>query len=105
MPIHPKPGDTDMAPSATASAKPGAEAKVKDAIDKVRSEAQDLHKQISAAAAKTSGATKADIAALTEKAKGAVQSAKASIDTTARQRRQACDRCGQASRGHRGQSV
>jgi hypothetical protein len=32
-----------MAQPATASAKPGAEAKVKDAIDHLRSAAQDLH--------------------------------------------------------------
>jgi hypothetical protein len=69
-----------MAQPATASAKPGAEAKVKDAIDHLRSAAQDLHKSISDAAAKRSGATKAEIAALAEKAKAVTQSAKASID-------------------------
>jgi exonuclease VII small subunit len=70
-----------MTQPATVSAKSGAEAKVKDAIDNLRSAAQDLHKQISDAAAKRSGATKAEITALTEKAKNMVQSAKASIDT------------------------
>jgi exonuclease VII small subunit len=70
-----------MAQLATASAKSGAEAKVKDAIDNLRSAAQDLHKQITDAAARKSGATKADIAALTEKAKSLAKSAKASIDT------------------------
>ena len=69
-----------MAQPATASAKPGAEAKVKDSIDHLRSAAQDLHKSISDAAAKRSGATKAEIAALSEKAKAVAQSAKASID-------------------------
>ena len=70
-----------MAQLATASAKSGAEAKVKDAIDNLRSAAQDLHKQITDAAAKKSSATRADIAALTEKAGSLVKSAKASIDT------------------------
>lgn len=70
-----------MAQPATVSAKSGAEAKVKDAIDNLRSAAQDLHKQISDAAAKRGGATKAEITALTEKAKNMVQSAKASIET------------------------
>jgi hypothetical protein len=70
-----------MAQLATASAKSGAEAKVKDAIDNMRSAAQDLHKQIIDAAAKKSGATKADIAALTEKAKSLAKSVRASIDT------------------------
>jgi hypothetical protein len=36
MPIHPKPGETAMAEPPTASAKPGAEAKIKDAIDHLR---------------------------------------------------------------------
>ena len=70
-----------MAQPATASAKSGAEAKVKDAIDNLRSAAQDLHKEITEAVAKKSGTTKADITALTEKAKSVAQSAKASIDT------------------------
>jgi exonuclease VII small subunit len=70
-----------MAQSATASAKSGVEAKVKDGIDNLRSAAQDLHKEITDAVAKKSGATKADIAALSEKAKSVAQSAKASIDT------------------------
>jgi hypothetical protein len=80
VPIHPKPGETAMAQPATASAKPGAEAKVKDSIDHLRSAAQDLHKSISDATAKRSGATKAEIAGLSEKAKAVAQSAKASID-------------------------
>ena len=70
-----------MAQPATVSAKSGLETKAKDAIDNLRSAAQDLHKQISDAAAKRSGATKADIAALTEKARSVAQLAKASIDT------------------------
>ena len=70
-----------MAQLATASAKSGAEAKVKDAIDNLRSAAQDLHKQITDAAARKSGATKADLAALTEKAKSLAKSVRASIDT------------------------
>lgn len=69
-----------MAQLATASAKSGAEAKVKDAIDNLRSAAQDLHRQITDAAARKSGATKADLAALTEKAKSLAKSVKASID-------------------------
>jgi hypothetical protein len=77
--IHPKPGETAMAQPATASAKPGAEANVKDAFDHLRSAAQDLHRSISDAAAKRGGATKAEIAALSEKAKAVAQSAKASI--------------------------
>lgn len=67
-----------MAQPATAS-KSGMEARAKEAIDHLRSAAQDLHKQISDAAAKRSGATKADIAALSEKAKTVAQTAKASI--------------------------
>ena len=70
-----------MAQLATASAKSSAEAKVKDAIDNLRSAAQDLHRQITDAAARKSGATKADLAALTEKAKSLAKSVKASIDT------------------------
>jgi hypothetical protein len=46
----------------------------------LRSGAQDLHKSISDASAKRSGATKAEIAALSEKAKAVAQSTKASID-------------------------
>ena len=45
----------------------------------MRSAAQDLHRSISDAAAKRGGATKAEIAALSEKAKAVAQSAKASI--------------------------
>jgi exonuclease VII small subunit len=70
-----------MAQQATASAKPGNEAKVKDAIEHLRSATQDLHKSISDAAAKRSGVTKADVAALAEKTKSVVRSAKATIDT------------------------
>ena len=69
-----------MAQPATTSAKPGVGAKVKDAIDHLRSDAQELHKSISDAAAKRNGATKAEIAALGEKAKAVAQSAKAAID-------------------------
>ena len=69
-----------MAQPATTSAKPVAGTVVKEAIDHLRSSAQELHKSISDAAAKRSGATKADIAALTEKAKSVAQSAKASIN-------------------------
>ena len=68
-----------MAQPATTSPKPVAGTEAKDAIDHLRSSAQELHKAISDAAAKRSGATKADIAALTEKAKTVAQSAKASI--------------------------
>jgi hypothetical protein len=70
-----------MAQPATTSPKPVAGTEVEDAIDHLRSSAQELHKAISDAAAKRSGATKADIAALTEKAKTVAQSAKASIKT------------------------
>lgn len=66
-----------MAQPASTS-KSGMEAKVKDAIDQLRSAAQDLHKQITEAAAKKSDAAKADIAALSEKAKTVAQAAKAS---------------------------
>jgi hypothetical protein len=69
-----------MAQPATTSPKPVAGTGAKDAIDHLRSSAQELHKAISDAAAKRSGATKADIAALTEKAKTVAQSAKASIN-------------------------
>jgi hypothetical protein len=67
VPIHPKPGETAMAQ--LASAKPGAEAEVKDAIDNLRSAAQHLYTSISDAAAKRSGATKAEIATLADKAR------------------------------------
>jgi hypothetical protein len=67
-----------MAQPATTSPKSVAGTKVKDTIDHLRSSAQELHKSISDAAAKRSGATKADLAALSEKAKTVVQSAKAS---------------------------
>src|SRR5207302_615078 len=68
-----------MAQPATTSPKPVAGTEVKDAIDHLRSSAQELHKAISDAAAKRSGATKADLATLTEKAKTVAQSAKASV--------------------------
>jgi uncharacterized protein (DUF885 family) len=68
-----------MAQPATTSAKPVTATQVKGAIDHLRSSAQELHKAISDAAAKRSGATKADIAALTEKVKTVAQSATASI--------------------------
>jgi hypothetical protein len=68
-----------MARSATVSAKPGTETKFKGASDHLRSAAQELHKAISDAAAKRSGATKADIAALIEKAETVAKMARASI--------------------------
>jgi hypothetical protein len=48
-----------MPQPATISAKPSVGAKVKDAIDHLRSNAQELHKSISDAAAKRNSATKA----------------------------------------------
>jgi hypothetical protein len=84
VPIHPKPAETAMPQPATISAKPGVGAKVKDAIDHLRSDTQELHKSISAAAAKRNSATKAEIAALGEKAKAVAQSAGAAIDAETR---------------------
>lgn len=70
-----------MAQPAAVSGKSGPETKVQDAIDSLRSAAQDLHRQITEAVAKRSDATKTDLAALAEKTKSVTQSAKASIDT------------------------
>jgi exonuclease VII small subunit len=70
-----------MAQQAAVSTTSGVETKVKDAVDNLRSAAQDLHKQIGDAVSKKSGASKADIAALAEKTKSVIQSAKATVDT------------------------
>ena len=64
-----------------------------------RSAAQDLHRSISDAAAKRSGATKAEIAALSEKAKAVAQSAKPPSAQN-KERRPAYDRSVRRSRGH-----
>jgi hypothetical protein len=53
--------------------------KVKDAVDQVRTAAQELHKAISDAAAKTGGAAKADLQAVQQKAKAATDSIKGSL--------------------------
>ena len=55
--------------------------KVKDAVDQVRVAAQDLHKAITDAAAKTGGAAKADLQAVQQKATAAANSIKGSIST------------------------
>ena len=52
--------------------------KVKDAVDKARAAAQDLHRAISDAAAKSGGAAKADLEAVPQKAKAAIESIKGS---------------------------
>jgi hypothetical protein len=54
---------------------------VKDALDHIRAATQELHGAISDAAAKRGGATKADLEALAQKAKGVAESAKGSIST------------------------
>lgn len=54
---------------------------VKDAIDQVRSATQQLHKAISDAAAKRGGAAKADLQAVPQMAKAAIDSIKGSIST------------------------
>jgi uncharacterized protein YjbJ (UPF0337 family) len=54
---------------------------VKDALDHIRGATQELHGAISDAAAKRGGATKADLEALVQKAKGVAESAKGSIST------------------------
>jgi hypothetical protein len=54
------------------------ETKVKDAVDKARAAAQDLHKAISDAAAKRGGAAKADLEAVPQMAKAAIESIKGS---------------------------
>jgi hypothetical protein len=55
--------------------------KVKDALDHLREAAQELHGAISDATAKRGGAVKADLEAVSQKAKAATESAKASIGT------------------------
>jgi hypothetical protein len=54
---------------------------VKDAIDQVRSATQQLHKAISDAAAKRGGAAKADLQAVPQMAKAAIDSIKGSVST------------------------
>ena len=51
---------------------------VKDAVDKARAAAQELHRAISDAAAKRGGAVKADLAAVPQMAKAAIESIKSS---------------------------
>jgi hypothetical protein len=53
--------------------------KAKDAVDKARAAAQELHKAISDAAAKRGGAVKADLEAVPQKAKAAIDSIKSSM--------------------------
>jgi hypothetical protein len=53
--------------------------KVKDALDHVRAAAQELHVAISDAAAKRGGAVKADLEAVSQKAKAVTESVKSSI--------------------------
>ena len=52
---------------------------VKDAVDQVRSATQQLHKAISDAAAKRGGAAKADLQAVPQIAKAAIDSIKGSM--------------------------
>ena len=52
---------------------------VKDAVDHVRAAAQELHKAISDAAAKRGGAAKADLEAVPQRAKAAIDSIKSSV--------------------------
>jgi len=52
---------------------------VKDAVDQVRSATQQLHKAISDAAAKHGGAAKADLQAVPQMAKAAIDSIKGSM--------------------------
>ena len=56
-----------------------ADAKLKDTLDHVRTAAQELHQSISDAAAKHGGAMKADLEAISQKAKAVAESAKGSI--------------------------
>jgi hypothetical protein len=53
--------------------------KVKDALDNVRSAAQELHGAISDAAAQRGGAMKADLEAIPQKAKAVAESLKSSM--------------------------
>jgi hypothetical protein len=55
------------------------DSKMKDALDHVRAEAQELHGKISDAAAKRGGAIKADVEAVAQKAKAVTESIKGSI--------------------------
>jgi len=55
------------------------DSKVKDALDHVRADAQELHAKISDAAAKQGGAIKADLEGLSQKAKTVRESIKGSI--------------------------
>jgi ElaB/YqjD/DUF883 family membrane-anchored ribosome-binding protein len=57
----------------------GTDIKVKDALDHVRSTAQELHGAISDAAAKGGGVTKADLEVFAQKAKAVMESAKSSL--------------------------
>ncbi len=66
----------NQAPSPAAS---GVDPKVKDALDHVRTAAQQLHGAMSDAAAKRGGATKADLEVFAQKAKAVSDSAKASL--------------------------
>ena len=52
---------------------------VKDAVDKARAAAQELHRAISDAAAKRGGAAKADLEAVPQMAKAAIESIKGSV--------------------------
>jgi hypothetical protein len=52
---------------------------VKDAVDHVRTTAQELYKAISDAAAKRGGAAKADLGAVPQKARAAIDSIKGSM--------------------------
>jgi len=52
---------------------------VKDAVDKARAAAQELHRAISDAAAKRGGAVKADLEAVPQMAKAAIESIKGSV--------------------------
>jgi hypothetical protein len=54
---------------------------VKESLDHIRAATQELHGAISDAVAKRGGATKADLEALAQKAKGVAESAKGSIST------------------------
>jgi hypothetical protein len=55
------------------------ETQVKDAVDQVRAATQQLHKTISDAAAKRGGAAKADLQAVPQMAKAAIDSIKGSM--------------------------
>jgi hypothetical protein len=59
----------------------GTHTNVKEALDHVRAAGQELHAAINDAAAKQSGATKADLEAFAQKAKSVAQSLKSSIST------------------------